>query len=85
MLLISFQGISQKITQTQTAIFQKEGLANRGYDPVAYFTKRAALKGNINLSYKWQGVKWFFASENRQTLFVEKPEKNLPEYGGYCA
>ena len=56
-----------------------------GYDVVAYFTQKAPLKGNESYSYEWKGANWSFASEENKKLFVENPEKYVPQYGGYCA
>lgn len=84
LLLIGFQGIAQK-EEAKPVIFQKEGFAIRGYDPVAYFTQQEPKKGDAQISYKWQGATWLFSSEKNKTLFVENPEKYAPQYGGYCA
>lgn len=61
------------------------GLAIKGYDPVAYFTMDKPVKGNDDFEYKWKGVQWRFSTENHKKLFIENPEKYAPRYGGYCA
>ena len=41
-------------------------VAIKGYDPVAYFTQNAAVRGSEEFSYSWLGATWHFASaENR--------------------
>lgn len=84
LLFMSFQGFAQK-NEAKAAIFQKDGFAIRGYDPVAYFTDKEPQKGDEKISYFWHGATWLFSSEEHKTLFVQQPEKYAPQYGGYCA
>jgi len=63
----------------------KERAAIRGYDPVAYFTENAPVKGSSEFSTEHLGATWFFASEANKQLFINNPEKYTPQYGGYCA
>lgn len=75
--------------QTQTnkkpTIFAADGVAIRGYDPVAYFTDSQPVKGKSEFSYDWQGATWQFASAENRDSFSSNPEKYAPQYGGYCA
>ncbi len=57
----------------------------QGYDPVAYFTQGAPVKGRKDLSTEYEGVQIRFASEAHRSLFLQDPEAYLPQYGGYCA
>jgi YHS domain-containing protein len=61
------------------------GLAIRGTDPVAYFTKGKAVQGDSQYETKWQGATWRFASAENQKLFESDPDAYAPQYGGYCA
>ena len=63
----------------------KAGLAVKGYDPVAYFTRHKAVKGDPAYSYAWSGVTWRFASAEDRDLFIASPARYAPQYGGYCA
>ena len=56
-----------------------------GYDTVAYFTEKKAVKGDANFKYKHLGVEWYFSSEKHLNMFKENPDKYRPQYGGYCA
>lgn len=38
------------------------GIALKGYDTVAYFTKGKAVKGKKAFEYHWKGAKWRFAN-----------------------
>lgn len=66
-------------------IFTKNGIAIRGYDPVAYFTENAAKKGQKKYQLEYQRVTWYFSSQENRDLFDEDPLKYFPQYGGYCA
>ena len=63
----------------------ENGVAIKGYDPVAYFTDSEPVKGSPDITYEWGGATWQFASEDHRDLFAENPESYAPEYGGYCA
>jgi YHS domain-containing protein len=61
------------------------GVAIMGYDPVAYFTDGAAVKGSEEFRYDWLGTPWLFASRAHKDLFKSDPTKYAPQFGGYCA
>lgn len=69
----------------QSAIFQTNGKAIRGYDVVAYFTEGQPVKGNDSLTYQWGNSSWLFSSFTNLELFKQNPEQYAPQYGGYCA
>lgn len=62
-----------------------EGIAIKGYDPVAYFTVGQAVKGSQEFAHQWLNVKWLFANDKHRDLFASNPIKYVPQYGGYCA
>src|ERR1700690_4350384 len=62
-----------------------DGVATKGYDPVAYFTDKRPVKGNKEFEYVWMGAKWHFSGTEHKDLFIKNPEKYAPKYGGYCA
>lgn len=63
----------------------RNGLAIRGADPVAYFTQGKAVQGKEDYVHVWQGAKWLFTSAENRDAFTKAPEKYVPQYGGYCA
>lgn len=63
----------------------RDGIAIKGYDPVAYFTDAKPVKGDPGYTYTWNGAKWLFANQEHLDLFGKDPEKYAPRYGGYCA
>lgn len=60
-----------------------DGVAIKGYDPVAYFTDGHPVKGKEEFQYEWHNAKWRFASREHLDLFQKNPEKYAPQYGGY--
>ena len=60
-------------------------VAIKGYDPVAYFTQRRAVRGEEKISYDWFGAKWQFSNEKHKRMFSENPVKFAPQYGGLCS
>jgi YHS domain-containing protein len=64
---------------------QTDGLALRGYDPVAYFTQHKAVKGDPQWTATHHGVTYEFVSQEDQAAFLANPEKYVPQYGGFCA
>lgn len=66
-----------------TINMDNNGLAIKGYDPVAYFTMNAPVKGSAEHSFMWKGAEWRFASAEHLELFRSDPEKYAPQYGGY--
>jgi YHS domain-containing protein len=55
-----------------------------GYDPVAYFTESRATKGSPEITTKWLGATWYFASTNHRDAFASEPVRYAPQYGGFC-
>jgi len=67
------------------AVNQVDGVALHGFDPVSYFVQKKPLKGDPALAYAYKGVNYEFHSAENMALFKQKPEKYLPQYGGFCA
>jgi YHS domain-containing protein len=62
-----------------------EGLALKGYDPVAYFADGRPVEGRGEFEADWRGAKWRFASAEHRAAFLREPDKYAPQYGGYCS
>ena len=60
------------------------GLALQGYDPVAYFAGSAQL-GDPHWEAPYQGIRYRFASEENQLLFLADSDRFIPQFGGWCA
>lgn len=66
-------------------VFTEDGLAIRGYDPVAYFTQGQPVAGDPAHTAEWRGAVWRFASAENREAFLADPEAYAPAYGGFCA
>ena len=62
-----------------------DGVAIKGYDPVAYYTMGRAVKGSEEFVYEWLETKWLFANAEHRDLFSADPLSYVPQYGGYCS
>ena len=63
----------------------KNDLAIKGYDPVAYFTMNKPVKGDVNFTATYKGAIYRFSTESHRDIFKQEPTKYAPQYGGYCA
>ena len=49
--------------------YNTNGVAIKGYDPVAYYSQNRAVVGNVTLTFDWSGSIWKFANkENLQSF-----------------
>lgn len=62
-----------------------QGVALRGYDPVAYFTAGQPTVGDAKFSVQHEGATYRFASAENKDKFAAAPAKYIPAYGGFCA
>jgi len=62
-----------------------DGLAIQGYDPVAYFSQKKAVKGKKEFATRQEGITYYFSSAANKDLFVKNPKSYEPQYGGWCA
>ncbi|RJQ47599.1 MAG: YHS domain-containing protein [Nitrospiraceae bacterium] len=83
--VIFFSTSSCTSTELPSVNISRDGIAIKGYDPVAYFTDSRPVKGDSRYEHTWNGAKWLFASTKHLALFKSDPEKYAPRYGGYCA
>lgn len=63
----------------------KEGVALQGYDPVAFFTVKAPVKGSPSFTSEYHGATYRFHSAKNKAAFDADPAKYEPQFGGYCA
>ena len=90
-ILILFVVLSSTISFAQTAAkrtkeFNLENkVAIQGYDPVAYFTQKKAIKGKTTIVTTYEGVTYNFSSQTNKDLFLKNPASYEPQYGGWCA
>ena len=61
------------------------GVILKGYDPVAYFTRHQAVKGNPAIQTKFGGAIYHFISVADKAAFDKNPSRYVPQYGAFCA
>lgn len=63
----------------------RDGLALKGYDPVAYFTEQRAVRGDARFTAAHEGATYRFTSAANRDRFQREAARYAPQYGGYCA
>ncbi len=63
----------------------KSGVAIQGYDPVAFFTVGAPVKGSPEFTSTYHAAVYQFHSAKNKATFDGEPAKYEPQFGGYCA
>jgi YHS domain-containing protein len=66
-------------------VFEKDGVALRGYDAVAYFSDQKPLKGVPVHQAEYKGSTFYFVSRANRDAFIADPARYAPQYGGFCA
>jgi len=84
-LIVAVTAIPGVANAESTVNVDRNGVAIKGYDPVAYFTMSEPVKGDKNHVVSWMGATWRFASSDNRSLFEKAPDKYTPRYGGHCA
>ena len=90
-ILILFVALLSATTYAQTAAKRtsefnlEKKVAIQGYDPVAYFTQKKAVKGKSNIASSYEGVIYYFSSQTNKDAFSKSPTSFEPQYGGWCS
>lgn len=74
--------LSQATTE-RVVVNRFTGLAISGYDPVAYFTDKAARRGDERFEAVQDGAVWRFRNDGNRAAFVGHPQVYGPQFGGY--
>jgi YHS domain-containing protein len=84
-VLATTQVSAQSVTKRTKEFNLEKGLAIQGYDPVAYFTQKKAVKGKSSIATTFEGVTYYFTSNENKEIFKKNPSGYEPQYGGWCA
>lgn len=84
-MTLAFSAFSQTPEIRKKQYNLSNNLAISGYDPVAYFTSKKAIKGKSTYSVTEKNVTYYFSSKENLETFVKNPPAYEPEYGGWCA
>ena len=81
----SFVYNQQDDTDIAHFITTSQKLVGDGYDLVSYFSENKPVKGKSSISSQYQGLLFYFSSQENKDLFINDPTRYLPKYGGWCA
>jgi hypothetical protein len=70
-------------TTERIVVNRLTGLAISGYDPVAYFTDRAARPGRPEYETRAEGAVWRFRNPGNRVAFIAHPGTYMPAFGGH--
>lgn len=76
---------AQTAAKRATEFNLENKVAIHGYDPVAYFTQKKAVKGKSSITATNEGVIYNFSSQANKDTFSKNPANYEPQYGGWCA
>lgn len=82
---VSISTFAQAVTKRTSQFNLENKIAIQGYDPVAYFVQKKAVKGKSTLAVNFEGVVYNFSSQSNKDLFLKNPTQYEPQYGGWCA
>jgi hypothetical protein len=82
-LFLAISSVVDAATTERIVINPRTGLAIHGFDPVAYFTDRAASAGRAELELSYAGVVWRFRNPGNRAAFADHPGVYMPQFGGY--
>ena len=82
---ISATTFGQTASKRITEFNLDKKVAIQGYDPVAYFTQKKAVKGKATITSTYEGVIYNFSSQANKETFAKNPSGYEPQYGGWCS
>jgi YHS domain-containing protein len=83
-IVILAEETAESVPKAKTNV-DANGVILKGYDPVAYFTRHQAVKGNPSIQTRFRGAIYHFASVADKTAFDKNPSRYAPQYGAFCA
>jgi YHS domain-containing protein len=87
-LLVAFISVgtfAQNESKRVTHFNLENKIAIQGYDPVAYFTQKKAVKGKVTIAATYEGVTYNFSTQANKEIFIKNPSGYEPQFGGWCA
>lgn len=70
-------------TTERVVVNRFTGLAISGFDPVAYFTDTAPIRGDERYEAVQFGAVWRFRNEGNRAAFIGHPDVYGPQFGGH--
>jgi YHS domain-containing protein len=84
-VLLSVSNFAQTAAKRTSHFNLEKKVAIQGYDPVAYFMQKKAVKGKSSIASSYEGVTYYFSSQANKETFIKNPSSYEPQYGGWCA
>jgi YHS domain-containing protein len=82
---VSLATFAQSAAKRTSDFNLEKKVAIQGYDPVAYFAQKKAVKGIATMASNYEGVIYYFSSQANKEAFAKSPSSYEPQYGGWCA
>lgn len=79
-----FMGIIPTSLGIHSKVYKSSNVAMGSYDLVNYQSKKTAKKGMESYRVRIGEDHYFFASTKNMKYFKAKPNKYIPQFGGYC-
>ena len=85
--LLSLAALAAAVSQNAVAgdFNETDGVAIRGFDPVAYVADHEATQGVAEYTSTYKGSVFRFKNAANRDAFIADPQKYAPQYNGYCA
>jgi YHS domain-containing protein len=83
--LLSATTFAQTVAKRVKEFNLENKVAIQGYDPVAYFTQKKAVKGKSSITATNESVIYYFSTQANKDAFTKNPASYEPQYGGWCA
>jgi YHS domain-containing protein len=83
-IVVLAEETAKSVRKTRINVDTK-GVILKGYDPVAYFTRHQAVKGNPSIQTRFGGAIYYFSSAADKAAFDKNPSRYVPQYGAFCA
>ncbi len=84
-VIVSVTTFAQSAAKRTAEFNLEKKVAIQGYDPVAYFTQKKAVKGKSTIASSYEGVIYYFSSQANKDTFAKSPASYEPQYGGWCS
>jgi YHS domain-containing protein len=85
LITVASLAAAQAAPQKRLVNTDRQALALKGHDPVAFFTEGRPVAGDPRFESNHIGVRYRFASAENKQAFDADPAQYEPQFGGFCA
>jgi len=85
LFLVLLTAVAPAAVAQSPAAGEQVPLAIKGYDPVAYFTAGAPVRGLPELEYVWDEQRYRFSRPEHREAFRADPVRYAPQFASLCA